>query len=72
MKTLPRAQRQLLKNKLKNHCLEEGVKVQVNGIENQFIKIIEENFPNLRNEMNTQIKEAVRNPNIHDQNRTFP
>ena len=35
-------------------------------------KIISENFPNLKNEMENQVQEAYRTPNIQNYNRHIP
>jgi hypothetical protein len=50
--------------------IEEGEEVQVKGIHNIVNKIITENFPNIEKAMPTQVQEASRIPNRHDQNRT--
>ena len=42
---------------------------QLKGPVNIFNKIIEENFPNLMEEMSINIQEAYRNPNSLDQER---
>lgn len=42
---------------------------QLKGLVNVFDKIIEENFPNLKKEMPTNIQEAYRTPNRLDQKR---
>jgi uncharacterized coiled-coil protein SlyX len=44
---------------------------QLKGPVNIFNKIIEENFPNLKNEMLMNIQEAYRTPNSLDQERNF-
>ena len=43
--------------------IEEGEESQLNGSENIFNKIIEENFPNLKEEMVINVQEAYRTPN---------
>jgi hypothetical protein len=40
----------------------EGEEVQVKGIHNIFNKIIVENFPNLKEELSIQVKEASKTP----------
>jgi hypothetical protein len=50
--------------------IEEGEEVQPKGIHNIVNKIITENFPNIEKAMPTQVQEASRKPNRHDQNRT--
>ena len=42
--------------------IEEGEESQIQGPENIFNKIIEENFPNLKKEMPINIQEAYRTP----------
>ena len=39
---------------------------------NLFNVIISENFPNLKNEMENQVQEAYRTPNIQNYNRPTP
>ena len=51
--------------------IEEGKEYQLRGTVNIFNKIIEENVPNLRNEITMSIKEAYRTPNTMDQKRNF-
>ena len=46
--------------------IEEGEESQLNGSENIFNKIIEENFPNLKKEMAINKQEAYRTPNSLD------
>ncbi|KAL6087923.1 hypothetical protein STEG23_014461 [Scotinomys teguina] len=46
--------------------IEEGEEYQLKGMENIFNKIIEENFPNLKNEPPIKIQEAYRTPNRLD------
>ena len=43
--------------------IEEGKEPQLKGPENIFNKIIEENFPNLKEEMVINVQEAYRTPN---------
>ena len=43
--------------------IEEGEESQLKGPENIFNKIIEENFPNLKEEMVINVQEAYRPPN---------
>ena len=43
--------------------IEEGEESQLKGPENIFNKTIEENFPNLNEEMVINIQEAYRTPN---------
>ena len=43
--------------------IEEGEESQLKGTENIFNKIIEENFPNLKEEMVINVQEAYRTPN---------
>jgi hypothetical protein len=52
--------------------IKEGGTVQIKGTCNVFIKMITENFPNLKKEMHIQVQEAPRAPNTLDQNRAFP
>jgi hypothetical protein len=47
--------------------LDENEDFQLNGLGNIFNKIIESNFPNLKNDMPTNIQEAYRTPNRLDQ-----
>jgi hypothetical protein len=49
--------------------IEEGKDSQLKGTVNIFIRIKEENFPNLKKEMPVNIQEAYRNPNRLDQKR---
>ena len=42
--------------------IEEGEESQLKGPENIFNKIIEENFPNLKEEMVINVQEAYRTP----------
>jgi hypothetical protein len=43
----------------------EGAKTQTNGTENIFKEIIAESFSNHRNDMDIQVQEAFKTPNIH-------
>ena len=43
--------------------IEKGEESQLKGPENIFNKIIEENFPNLKEEMVIKVQEAYRTPN---------
>ena len=43
--------------------IEENKDSQLKGPENVFNKIIEENFPNLKKEMDIKVQEAYRTPN---------
>ena len=47
--------------------IEEGKELQIKGPENIFNKIIEENFPNLKNDIPMKVQEAYRTPNRLDQ-----
>jgi hypothetical protein len=49
--------------------VEESEDSQLKGPVNIFNKIIEENFPNLKKEVPTNIQEAYRTPNRLDQKR---
>ena len=49
--------------------IEEAEEHQLRGTVNIFNKIVEENFPTLKNEMTMNIKEAYRTPNRVDQKR---
>jgi hypothetical protein len=60
------------KPNLRIHGVEEGAEIQTKGIENLFNEIIAENFPNLCNNIGTQVQEALQTPNRHDQKRTTP
>jgi hypothetical protein len=57
---------------LRIHGVEEGTDIPTKGIQNLFNEIIAENSPNLGKYMNTQIQEAYRTPNRHDQKGTSP
>ena len=52
--------------------IEEGEGYKLRGTVNTFNKIIEENFPTLKNEMTMRIKQAYRTPNRLDQKETPP
>jgi hypothetical protein len=43
--------------------IEENEDFQLKGPENVLNKIIEENFPNLKKEMNINVQESYRTPN---------
>ena len=47
--------------------VEEGEELQIKGPENVFNKIIEENFPNLKNDIPMKVQETYRTPNRLDQ-----
>ena len=47
--------------------IEEGEELQIKGPENIFNKIIEENFPNIKNDIPMKVQEAYRTPNRLDQ-----
>ena len=51
------------RSNLKIIGIEEGEESQLKGPENIFNKIIEENFPNLKEEMVINVQEAYRTPN---------
>ena len=51
--------------------IEEGKEYQLRGTVNIFNKIIEENFPTLKNEMTMSIKKTYRTPNRVDQKRNY-
>ena len=51
------------KTKPKNIGMEEGEELQLKGPENIFNKIIEENFPNLKNDIPMKVQEAYRTTN---------
>ena len=46
--------------------------LQIKGPENIFNKIIEENFPNLKNDIPIKVQEAYRTPNRLDQKKKSP
>ena len=48
----------------------EGEELQIKGPENIFNKIIEENFPNLKNDIPMKVQEAHRTPNRLDQKKS--
>ena len=52
--------------------IEEGEELQIKGPENIFNKIIEENFPNLKNDIPVKVQEAYRTPNRLDQKKKVP
>ena len=49
--------------------IEVGEEYKLSGTVNIFNKIVEKNFPTLKNEMTTSIKQAFRTPNRLDQKR---
>jgi hypothetical protein len=49
--------------------IEENKDSQLKGLENVFNKIMEENFLNLKKEMDIKVQEAYRTPNKWDQKR---
>ena len=49
--------------------IEENKDSQLKGLENVFNKIMEENVPNLKKEMDIKVQEAYRTPNEWDQKR---
>ena len=51
---------------------DEGKKIQTEGMNNLFNKIITENSQNLKSEMENQLQEAYRTPNIQNYNRPTP
>ena len=51
--------------------IEEGEELQIKGPENIFNKIIEENFPNLKNDIPMKVQ-AYRTPNRMDQKNKTP
>ena len=55
--------------RLNLRIIEDGEEYQLRGTVNIFNKIVEENFPTLKNEMTTSIKEAFRTPNRLEQKR---
>ena len=52
--------------------VEEGEQLQIKGPENIFNKIIEENFPNLKNDIPMKVQEAYRTLNRLDQKKKKP
>ena len=52
--------------------IDKGEELQIKGPENIFNKIIEENFPNLKNDIPMKVQEAYRTPNRLDQKKTSP
>ena len=50
----------------------EGEQLRIKGPENIFNKIIEENFPNLKNDIPMKVQEAYRTPNRLDQKKNHP
>ena len=57
----------IIKPNLRIIGVEEGEELQIKGPENIFNKIIEENFPNLKNDIPMKVQEAYRTPNRLDQ-----
>jgi hypothetical protein len=55
----------------KDNSIDEKEDFQLKGPVNIFIKIIEENVPNLKKEMTMNIQEAFRTPNKLNQKRNF-
>ena len=51
--------------------IEENKDSQLKEPENVFNKTIEENFPNLKKEMDIKVQEAYRTPNKWDQKRKY-
>ncbi|MBZ3872187.1 Phospholipid-transporting ATPase IB [Sciurus carolinensis] len=49
--------------------IDDGAEIQIKGIHNHFNEIILETFPNLNNEMENQIQETYRTPNVQNHNR---
>jgi hypothetical protein len=49
--------------------MKENKDSKLKGLENVFNKIIEENFPNLKNEMTIKVQETYRTPNKWNQKR---
>ena len=62
-KNLQEIQETMKRPNLKIIGIEEGEESQLKGPENIFNKIIEENFPNLKEEMVINVQEAYRTPN---------
>jgi hypothetical protein len=52
--------------------IDEGEEVQAKGIHHISNKILAEKFPTLKKKMPTQVQEASRTPNRHDQKRVSP
>jgi hypothetical protein len=52
--------------------IDEGKEMQAKGVHNIFIRIITENFSNLKKVLPIQVQKASRTPNRLDQNRTSP
>uniref|UniRef100_A0A8C5ZK79 L1 transposable element RRM domain-containing protein n=2 Tax=Marmota marmota marmota TaxID=9994 RepID=A0A8C5ZK79_MARMA len=52
--------------------IQEGTEFQTKGMSNLFNEIIRENFPDLKNETESQILEAYRTPNVQNHKRPTP
>ena len=52
--------------------IDEGIEIQTKGMHNLSNDIISENFPNLKNEMENQLQEAYRTPNVQNYSRPTP
>ena len=52
--------------------IEEGTEIYTKGMNNLVNEIISENFPNLKNEMENQIREAYRTRNAQNRNGSTP
>jgi hypothetical protein len=52
--------------------IEEGEEIQTKSIDRLLNRIIAVNFPNLKTERVTQVKEAYRTPHCQDQKRNIP
>ena len=52
--------------------IDEGMEIKTKGVHNLFNDIISENFPNLKNEMENQLQEAYRTPNVQNYSRSTP
>ena len=57
---------------LRINGIEEGTEIQTKGISNLFNEMISENFPNMKSEMENQIQEDYRTPNVQNHNRSTP
>ena len=57
---------------IRNIGIDEGLEKQTKGMNNIFNEIISDNFPDLKNEMENQVQEAYRTPNIQNYNRPTP
>jgi hypothetical protein len=56
---------------LKNNRNRKKIRFPASRPRNYFNKIIEENFPNLKEDMPIKVQETYRTPNILDQERKF-